>query len=102
MLLLESEGTGHSATARSCFDDFDISPFKSGDGRAGAHHRFLMTVAMKQRSLSAILKVEGEAIGSFFQEKFFEQETRLSHFISVIVSEQFHRFIAQCEQARGF
>src|SRR5262245_23651299 len=74
MLFLESEGTRHSATARICFNDFKISPSKNGDSRADAHHSFLMTVAVKQRSPRAFLKIQGEAFGSFLQEKLFEQE----------------------------
>src|SRR5262245_39705497 len=98
MLLLESEGTRHTTTTRIYFGDFKVSPLKNGHSRSRTHHRFLMTVAVKQRATRPFLKIQRQAIGSFLQEKLFEQEARLSHRLRVIAPEQFHPLISQGEQ----
>src|SRR5262249_20086514 len=102
MLLLEPEGARHPATARIYFNDIEVRPLKSRNGRAGAHQRLLMTVAVKQRLPRSCLEVQGETIGFLLQKKLFKQEARLGHLSGVIATKQFHRFIAQREQARGF
>src|SRR5215470_5239324 len=65
MLLLESEGTRHSATTRIYFGDFKVRPLKNGHSRSRTHHRFLMTVAVKQRAPRPFLKIQRQTIGSF-------------------------------------
>src|SRR5262245_32670547 len=61
-----------------------------------------MTMAMKQGASLTSAKVDSQPVRSFIQEKLFEQKTRGSDLLRVIVFLEVRVFVAQGEEARGF